>query len=249
MTRATSSIVTSSIGEHDLIRSTSVVSSAVDTNCTHDILFKDTFFLTIHNFTTDKDGYYWCQIVINDLYLQPSPYAWFYAANRSSCTPELHFMTASESEIQCAENYTINSYATATTSSYESATVIVPSRTNSTPLTNTLPTTSVPMVIDPKAYSSSVTNSSALIPSESDPITTMVILRMTESVIYVAGAFSMLLILLAALVITLILLHIHRSRRKKDQSNGESMDMFIFKCCDFKHIYIHVHTLYRSKRN
>ena len=223
MTRATSSIVTSSIGEHDLIRSTSVVSSAVDTNCTHDILFKDTFFLTIHNFTTDKDGYYWCQIVINDLYLQPSPYAWFYAANRSSCTPELHFMTASESEIQCAENYAINSYATATTSRYESATVIAPSKTNSTPLTNTLATTSVPMLIDLTVYSSSVT--SALTSSESVPTMTTVILRKTESVYHVAAAFSMAFILLGSLVIILILLHICKSRRKKDQNNGESMDM------------------------
>ena len=226
MTRAISltEVITTSIsGEYDL---TIFQSSPVDRNCSHGSLYRNTFVLIIHNFTTDKDGYYWCQIVVNDSYLQPSQYAWFYAADRSSCTLEFHFRTASENEIQCAENDTVNSYATAATiRSYESATVIP---VYSTRLTNTLPTTSASIVIDHTAYSSSVTNTSALTSSESVPTTVMMILRMTESVIYVAGAFSVVLILLGALVIILILLHVRsRSRRKKDQNNGESMDMLI----------------------
>ena len=100
VTRATSStevIATSVSSEYILTRTQfpgAVTSSTVDTNCTQGSLYKDMFLLSIPNFTTDKDGYYWCQIVINDTYLQPSQYAWFYAADRNSCIQAVHFTTA-----------------------------------------------------------------------------------------------------------------------------------------------------------
>jgi hypothetical protein len=56
-------------------------------NCTQGVLYADTFGLIIHNFTIDKNGYYWCQIVINDSlkFLNPSQHAWFYAEESNSC--------------------------------------------------------------------------------------------------------------------------------------------------------------------
>ena len=169
--------------------------------------------MTIQNFTTVKDGYYWCQIVANDSYLKPSQYAWFYAADRSSCTQELYFVTASESEIQCAENdINTNTVITETTNTIKSATIIAPSTTYSTYyVTTTFPTTSNPMIL---SY------------------------RTTQLVLYVAAFFSVLLVLLGALVIILLLLlcvHKNKSHRKKIQIKGEPM---YFLHCDFRHAHV-----------
>ena len=222
VTRATSStevIATNISGEYILIRTQfpdAVISSILETNYTHSSLYKDVFHLLIPNFTTDKNGYYWCQVVINDSYLQPSQYAWFYAADRSSCTQELHFITASESEIQCAENYS-STNTCPVTSIDTSATVIAPS----TVTTYYSTFASASRVIAP---SISVTNTSA---TTSVPKITTMVFRMTESVIYVVGAFSVLLILLGALVIILILLLVCKTQRKKGQNNGESMECLL----------------------
>ena len=188
-----------------------ITSSTLETNCTRSSLYEDVFLLLIPYFTTDKDGYYWCQTVINDSYLQHSQYAWFYAADRSSCIQELHLITTSGSEIQCAENHTsTNTNTCPGTSTGTSTTVIAPS----TATTYYSTFASAFRVI----LSISVTNTS----TTSVPTVTTVVLRMTESVIYVAGFFSVLLIL--ALVIISILLHaLYRSQRNKDQDNSESI--------------------------
>ena len=53
------------------------------------------------HFTSDKNGYYWCQIVVNGSFLEPSQhYAWFYADDSTSCVPQLYFQMADEA--QCA---------------------------------------------------------------------------------------------------------------------------------------------------
>ena len=198
VTRAISSteVITTNILGGYADSSNVVTNSTFDTNCTRGLLYKDTFFLVIHNFTTDKDGYYWCQIVVNDSYLQLSQYAWFYAADSSSCKREYHFMTAPKSEIQCAENYT-DTYTVITETT--NTIIIAPSTTNSTYVATNFPTSS-------------------------SPTQTTVVLRMTESVIYVAGFFSALLVLLGALVIILLLLLCvckNKSHRKKIQMKSE----------------------------
>ena len=198
VTRATLSteiIATNIPGEYMFGRFSSHASSAIDTNCSYGSLYKDAFALIIHNFTTDKDGYYWCQIVINDSYLQPSQYAWFYAADGSSCTQEYDFITAPDNKIQCAENYA-DIDTIATTNSFELATTIALSTTYSA---NTLATMSVPTVIT-------------------------AVLGVTELFTFVVGVFSVILLLLGALVLILILLRVHkRQRKKKNQNCGESM--------------------------
>ena len=54
-------------------------------NCSAGPLYRDAFSLSITNFTSDKNGYYWCQIYVNKSSSQPSEYAWFYAADSNSC--------------------------------------------------------------------------------------------------------------------------------------------------------------------
>ena len=85
-------------------------------NCTksNGHLYRDTFSLIINNFTSDKNGYYWCQIFVNNSISQPSQYAWFYAADSSSCTQQSYFEIASKSEIECAvfQNNTFTAFHT-----------------------------------------------------------------------------------------------------------------------------------------
>ena len=288
MTRAISltEVITTSIsGEYDL---TIFQSSPVDRNCSHGSLYRNTFVLIIHNFTTDKDGYYWCQIVVNDSYLQPSQYAWFYAADRSSCTQELHFITASENEIQCAENYTntctviteppntfematvilpSTTYLTRVTdtaiaSTFESTTEIAPSTTYLTRVTDTAiastfestteiaPSTTYLTRVTDTAIASTfestteiapsttyLTSITTIFPTTPKPTMMTMVFRMTQSVIYVAGFFSVLLVLLGTLVIILLLLlcvHKNKSHRKKIQIKGEPIH---FLCLDFQHAH------------
>ena len=62
--------------------------------CTHGVLY-----MTIHNFTASDNGYYWCQAMVNDSYLQPSQNAWFYA---DSCTNHAGIYFRNANEPQCA---------------------------------------------------------------------------------------------------------------------------------------------------
>ena len=51
-------------------------------NCSHE-LHRDTFSLTILRFTLQKNGYYWCQLSINNTLVQPSHRAHLSAGNCS----------------------------------------------------------------------------------------------------------------------------------------------------------------------
>ena len=62
-------------------------------SCSNASIYRDAFFLVITNFTPDKNGYYWCQIVVNGTVSQPSQYVWIYAADNSSCTPPMEIFT------------------------------------------------------------------------------------------------------------------------------------------------------------
>ena len=78
-------------------------------------LYRDAFILSINNFSSDKNGYYWCQMYVNNSVSQPSQYAWFYAADSSSCTQQHHFKIASEQQEQCADFYSDTNQVSATT--------------------------------------------------------------------------------------------------------------------------------------
>ncbi len=78
--------------------------TSLQRNCTQGRLYADTFTLRIDNFTSDKSGYYWCQIVINDSFTQPSQRAWFYAADNNSCIrqDQIPYFRAVPHHAQCA---------------------------------------------------------------------------------------------------------------------------------------------------
>lgn len=80
-------------------------------NCSRE-LYRDTSSLTINYFTREKDGYYWCQLSINNTLVQSSHGAWLYAGN---CTPKMYFRRASSTENQCAKY--VNTHAHTTKSS------------------------------------------------------------------------------------------------------------------------------------
>ena len=75
-------------------------SSTLSRNSTCGTLYRDIFLLHIKNFTTDNNGYYWCQVVINSSFLQPSQHAWFYADDSDSCERQPFFKLAEKA--QCA---------------------------------------------------------------------------------------------------------------------------------------------------
>ena len=87
---------------YQIIYELSQRSLVTTSNCTTGPLYRDTFTLvTNQNFTSELNGYYWCEIVVNGSVSQPSQYAWFYAADSSSCTQQNHFKLADDPE--CAE--------------------------------------------------------------------------------------------------------------------------------------------------
>ena len=71
-------------------------------NCTTSPLYRDIFALIINNFTSDKNGYYWCQIYVDNSVSQPMKYAWFYAVDSSSCLQNRYFLIATISQAECA---------------------------------------------------------------------------------------------------------------------------------------------------
>ena len=75
-------------------------SSTWSRNSTCGTLYRDIFSLLIKNFTTDNNGYYWCQVVVNGSFLQPSQHAWFYADHSDSCERQHLFRLAEKA--QCA---------------------------------------------------------------------------------------------------------------------------------------------------
>ena len=84
-------------------------------SCNVGPLYRDIFFLIINNFTSDKNGYYWCQIFVNNSGSQPSQYAWFYATDSSSCMQRSYFVYANPPD--CAQFHAKSLPTTMTTSS------------------------------------------------------------------------------------------------------------------------------------
>ena len=90
-------------------RATSVVTlSSFMGNCSRD-LFRDTYSLTITNFSEHDNGYYWCQLAIdNVLFAQPSHHVRLYVGQKNSIScPVIVFSeysrpATSASEYQCA---------------------------------------------------------------------------------------------------------------------------------------------------
>ena len=98
--------------QYQLFHYPSYTPSVTIQDCTIGPLHRDTFILLIYNFTSDNNGYYWCEIVVNGSVSQPSQYAWFYAADSSLCPLQSHFKQAS---IPACAEFQFNTYPTSIT--------------------------------------------------------------------------------------------------------------------------------------
>ena len=152
LTRASTSTneIVASQGDFELHRFTAQVEAGLNSeNCSDGPLYRDTFFLHIYNFTSYDNGYYWCQIVVNDSVLQPSQHAWFYADDRNSCAQMLSHFKNAPGDRYCAEYHTNEqnmyptslTYSAAITSHHKSPTKsisLINQPARSTPLTITV---------------------------------------------------------------------------------------------------------------
>jgi hypothetical protein len=70
-------------------------------NCSHELLYRDLFSLIIFNVNRNKNGYYWCQLSINNTLAQPSHRAQFSVGE--CITDHRYYRLANLNENQCAE--------------------------------------------------------------------------------------------------------------------------------------------------
>ena len=105
-----------------IVHTSSISVKDMGTNCSLS-LYRDTYSIVINNFTREKNGYYWCQLAINNTYTQPSHHSWFYAGNSSACSSNYHYFRPAllMNEVQCAQIehaflYTIQTSKSLTTS-------------------------------------------------------------------------------------------------------------------------------------
>ena len=133
----------------------SLAETELMSNCSLDV-YRDKFSLVILNFTSNKNGHYWCQLAINNTYVQRSHHALFYAGEPDSTTcsrpPTFQYFTpAVGNQNQCARYHmnTITSQTDSTTlalssvsesSSIESSTTSYPMNI---PLTTTIYVTGI----------------------------------------------------------------------------------------------------------
>jgi hypothetical protein len=170
------------VGAADIINSLSVI------NCSHE-LYRDTFSLIILNFTRNKNGYYWCQLSINNTLAQPSYHAKFFVGEHECITDYRYYRLADLSENRCAQYVATESDAGLITT-YESGTSSTYTATESDAESST--------------RSSSVTQQER----ESD-----------NPIIYVAGSLSTLVLVFGALIIVLSILYLCKFRnREKSKS-------------------------------
>ena len=100
-------------------RLTSVTSSYRWTQVTNSTIATELFLLEIRNFSATSDtGYYWCQLVVNNVSLSPSPYGYIYSSdcvlqdyvydtrNQPLCAQNLTVFQAWSNEERCTSKYT-----------------------------------------------------------------------------------------------------------------------------------------------
>jgi hypothetical protein len=100
-------------------------------NCNRE-LYRDAFSLVIHRFTQNKNGYYWCQLAINNTFAQPSYRAQFSVGECNITNNYYRLASLRLSENKCAEYVTATESDAGLTTTYESsATSSVTSSTES----------------------------------------------------------------------------------------------------------------------
>ena len=167
-------------------------------SCNIGPLYRDRFILIINNFKSDNNGYYWCQIFVNNSVSQPSQHAWFYATDNSSCMQRSYFVLVSPPN--CAQFHT-NGFPAGMTS---------------------LQTT------QPRApYDSSTEMNYTTVLSHS-ATTSMASKSETHQLAYVAGFLSLFILLLSSLVIILLLLYMCKVQRARHHKSGKPNHAVVF---------------------
>lgn len=195
-------------------------------NCSLDI-YEDVSNLIVVNFTRNDNGYYWCQIAINNTRTQRSPHAWFYAGepNATCNLPQnrQYYRTDNINESLCVD------------------TSIVPSSTTGISQTPTRSQTSSP-ITKREMTTLTVSISETKPPTISIAMTTttsMPTMRSTQQEIpveqsrplvtyYVAGSLSVLILLLGALVVVLSIMYLCKFRKKKTSKSPKLSTALIF---------------------
>lgn len=168
-------------------------------NCSFD-LYRDSFSLIINPFTRDRNGYYWCQLAVNDTYAQRSHHAFLYTGefNSTVCSLSLayrFFRLASSSETVCAHyhnaiNPSITIFSMSTSAISPLATVTTEWSSMATPSMPTL--------------------SFAMQNKNENPL------------LYVLGGFSvfLLIVLVGVVILSLLLtLYVHHLKKKTGRSH------------------------------
>ena len=202
-------------------------------NCTLDV-YRDQFDMRINNFTTRENGYYWCQMSINDTYVQPSHHAFFAAATNCNRYPYLpYFRLANSSERKCARylNMFPASLSVAVISKIPTSISSVMSVTQqeisvlSTPVTkSSITLLATATTVTGYKISTTVTAvSSMTLATRSTTISLTMTSTQHENLIssersvitYVAGSLSALVLILGTLVITLSIMYLCKFERRK----------------------------------
>ena len=231
VTRAASSteVITSDQNEYLIVQISASASSLTIENCTAGPLYRDTFILLINNFTSDKNGYYWCQIVVNGSVSQPSQYAWFYAADSSSCRQQNHFKQAAVPE--CAQFHR-NIYTTSIITDLVSISV---TPETSYPTYTTSMSTSIIKIMIYKTANQSFFNTYYIlgtILSSTMTFTTTTGSTTTQAAqpedvsnlnLAVIGSLAALVAILGAVVVLMVVLFISNQHKKKNEGKHNAI--------------------------
>ncbi len=180
------------------------------TTCSHE-LYRDTFFLTIHRFNRNKNGYYWCQLSINDTLVQPS-YGAQFSVGECNITSQSYYRLASLSERKCAQ-YVATESDVGLTSTYESSgtSSITPSTESSI---RSSPVTQHNYGESDTPITYTATESDAELLTRSSSVTQLE-RENTKTIIYVAGSLGAIVLVFGALIIVLSMLYLCKFRNRE----------------------------------
>jgi hypothetical protein len=189
-------------------------------NCSHE-LYIDRFSLTINSFTGQKNGYYWCQLSINDTLVQASHRAQFSVGECNIMNFYYRLAKFNLNENQCAlyvatvaDAGLTSTYKVSDTSDF-SVTSLTESSTTSPSVTqqeNETNKTFIHVATESDTESSTRLSSVTQQERESDkPIT------------YVAGSLSALVLVFGALIIVLTILYLCKFRNREPSKSQSSM--------------------------
>ena len=201
------------------------------TNCSLDI-YRDTFSITLNSFTGNESGYYWCQMSINNSYVQPSHRAFFYI-NATNCSDTCYpyFRPAVSNEPKCANTSSVPLPVVITSKSLSLIrTPVFSSKMTIISTTNTLTTKSLTISLAMTATvtqheKSTAVSSMTLATRLSTAALTMTSTDLEKEIssevsrplitYYVAGSLSAVVLILGTLVIVLSIMYLCKFQRRK----------------------------------